>query len=51
MTEQDKNLLYKDLCARLPYNTCVYIEFENANVVDNTVLTAQHIHLLLSRWQ
>lgn len=26
MTQEDKDLLLKDLCARLPYNTCVYAQ-------------------------
>jgi len=37
-------LLLKDLCARLPYETHVYIEFENGNILDDTVLNAQYIH-------
>jgi hypothetical protein len=44
MTQEEKDLLLKDLCARLPYEAHVYIEFENGNILDDTVLNAQYIH-------
>ena len=28
MTKQDKQLLLRDLCARLPYNVCVHIRYK-----------------------
>ena len=28
MTQEDKELLLKDLCARLPYGVCVYIRYK-----------------------
>lgn len=32
MTQEEKNLLLKDLCARLPYNTIVKTNTDNINV-------------------
>ena len=44
MTQEEKQLLLIDLCARLSYETHVYIEFKNGNILDDTMLNAQYIH-------
>ena len=31
MTQEDKDLLLKDLCARLPYHTNLYSEYADDN--------------------
>lgn len=36
MTEQEKELLIKDLCARLPYNVCIRIEPDFGGIYTDT---------------
>ena len=42
MTEEEKELLIKDLCARLPYNPCVLVEFEGSNQEWKTTLQQEY---------
>ncbi len=34
MTQEDKQLLIKDLCARLPYGVILHIEDDSGNIID-----------------
>lgn len=43
MTEQAKQLLIKDLCARLPYNVKINIKDEYSQKMVNDILCAYHI--------
>ena len=45
MTQEDKNLLLKDLCARLPYETYIEIVDKNGNVHDEVELGPEHINV------
>ena len=42
MTQEEKELLLKDLCARLPYNPWVLIEFEGSNQEWKTTLQQEY---------
>lgn len=44
MTPEQKQLLLKDLCARLPYKTYIEIVDEDGNVYDEVELEPQHIN-------
>lgn len=53
MTKEDKELLLKDLCARLPYGVCVHVKGEYRNphkvdgidVEDGVISYFEHLHL------
>lgn len=42
MTNEEKQLLLKDLCARLPYNPWVLVEFEGSNQEWKTTLKQEY---------
>ncbi len=42
MTQEDKELLLQDLCARLPYNPWVLVEFEGSNQEWKTTLQQEY---------
>jgi hypothetical protein len=44
MTQEDKELLLKDLCARLPYETFIEIIDKDGNVYDEVELGPEHIN-------
>ena len=44
MTNEDKQLLLIDLCARLPYKTYIEIVDEDGNIYDEVELEPQHIN-------
>jgi len=51
MTQEDKELLLKDLCARLPYQPQINIEFENmygGGNMDSTLLKIDAEHYLIN---
>lgn len=55
MTQEEKQLLIKDLCARLPYGIIVEVEYYDASLKDthifeNIVLTIRNIDKLLVYW-
>ena len=39
MTQKDRDLLLKDLCARLPYGVKCYIEFDDGKIFKERTLT------------
>ena len=43
MTQEEKELLFKDLCARLPYNTICQVEFKNCGKYENKNMTLSGI--------
>ena len=44
MTQEEKSLLLKDLCARLPYKQHIYIKDEKVDVDIDTILDGAYIH-------
>lgn len=44
MTKEERDLLLKDLCARLPYKTYIEIINEDGNIYDEVELDLQHIN-------
>ena len=55
MTQEDKNLLPKDLCARLPYGVIVKVEYydaslKDAHIFEDIVLTIENINKLPVYW-
>lgn len=43
MTQKDKELLLKDLCSRLPYNTICQVEFKNCGKYETKNMTLSGI--------
>ena len=43
MTQEDKELLLKDLCSRLPYNTICQVEFKNCGKYETKNMTLSGI--------
>ena len=43
MTQEDKELLLKDLCSRFPYNTICQVEFKNCGKYENKNMTLSGI--------
>ena len=46
MTQEDKELLRKDLCARLPYSVHIYTKMNNSPIRARVMLDFYHIRML-----
>lgn len=46
MTQEEKDLLLKDLCARLPYGVHIYTKMNNSPISARVMLDFYHIRML-----